>query len=149
MTTQVLPPGWSLQPFELELAVVETASIVKAPVHRDNSVLHIEGPLHHSSVARLASRAAFASAVKGPNKSIQTTQNALEIAAGGGSRKITSHALHGLHPYKGKFYPQLARSLLNVCGVERGGLIIDPLRRLWNFGLRSKPPRDPCFGCRC
>ena len=126
MTTQVLPPRWSLQSFELELAVAETASIVKAPVHRDDSVLHIEGFLHHSSMARLASRAAFASAIKRFNKSIQTTQNALEIAAGGGSRKITSHALHGLHPYKGKFYPQLARSLLNVCGVERGGLIIDP-----------------------
>lgn len=69
---------------------------------------------------------AFASAVEGPYKRIQTTQNALEIAVGGGSRKVTSHALHGLHPYKGKFYPQLARSLLNVCGVERGGLIIDP-----------------------
>ena len=69
---------------------------------------------------------AFASAVEGPYKRIQTTQNALEIAAGGGSRKVTSHALHGLHPYKGKFYPQLARSLLNVCGVERGGLVIDP-----------------------
>ena len=122
----MLPPQWSLQPFERDLAAAEVASIVKSPVLQKDSGLIIERPLHHSSVARLARRMAFASAVGGPNKKIQTTQNALEIAAGGGSRKVTSHALHGLHPYKGKFYPQLARSLLNVCGVERGGLIVDP-----------------------
>ena len=126
MTTRVLPPKWTLQPFELELAAAEVESIVKTPVERDEAGLFIKQALHHSSLARLARRMAFASGVKGSKGIIQTSQNALEISAGGGSRKVTSHALHGLHPYKGKFYPQLARSLLNVCGVERGGLIIDP-----------------------
>ena len=126
MTTRVLSPKWTLQPFELELAAAEVERIVKTPVERDEAGLFIDQALHHSSLARLARRMAFASGVKGSKGIIQTTQNALEISAGGGSRKVTSHALHGLHPYKGKFYPQLARSLLNVCGVERGGLIIDP-----------------------
>ena len=126
MTTRVLPPEWSLQPFELELAAAEAESIAGSPVSRKGNELSFPTQLHHSSINRLARRVAFARAIEGSNGIVQTTQNALEVAAGGGSRKVTSHAMHGLHPYKGKFYPQLARSLLNVCGVERGGLIVDP-----------------------
>ena len=29
-------------------------------------------------------------------------------------------------PYKGKFYPQLARALLNICQVPTGGRVLDP-----------------------
>ena len=42
------------------------------------------------------------------------------------TRKDPKYATHGLHPYKGKFYPQLAKSLLNVSGVECGSRVLDP-----------------------
>lgn len=42
------------------------------------------------------------------------------------TRKDPKYATHGLHPFKGKFYPQLAKSLLNISGAPIGGTLLDP-----------------------
>lgn len=42
------------------------------------------------------------------------------------SRKDPKYVTHGLHPYKGKFYPQLAKGLINLCGLNNGAQILDP-----------------------
>lgn len=42
------------------------------------------------------------------------------------TRKDPKYATHGIHPYKGKFYPQLAKSLLNASGVDIGSIVLDP-----------------------
>lgn len=42
------------------------------------------------------------------------------------ARKDPKYVTHGLHPYKGKFYPQLAKALINISGVEPGDSILDP-----------------------
>jgi len=34
---------------------------------------------------------------------------------------------HDLHEYRGKFFPQLVRSLLNISGVSEDALVIDPM----------------------
>lgn len=39
----------------------------------------------------------------------------------------TGYATHGLFPYRGKFHPQLIKALLNVIGIKRGEVIIDPM----------------------
>lgn len=41
------------------------------------------------------------------------------------ARKDPKYVTHGIHPYKGKFYPQLAKSLLNLSGVTEGK-VLDP-----------------------
>lgn len=43
-----------------------------------------------------------------------------------GARKDPKYITHGLHAYKGKFYPQLAKSLLNISGVKQGSTVLDP-----------------------
>lgn len=86
----------------------------------------IQGSVSAEHVQDLAKRLSFARSIEDGSDSVLTVQAQLELSAGGGTRKVTSHALHGLHPYKGKFYPQLARSLLNVCGVPAGGIVVDP-----------------------
>lgn len=43
-----------------------------------------------------------------------------------GRRKEPKYVTHGIHPYKGKFYPQLAKSLINISGIEIGARIFDP-----------------------
>lgn len=43
-----------------------------------------------------------------------------------GRRKDPKYATHGLHPYKGKFYPQLAKALINISGVPTTACILDP-----------------------
>lgn len=42
-------------------------------------------------------------------------------------RFSTGYATHGLFPYRGKFHPQLVRSLLNIMGIKEGDTILDPM----------------------
>lgn len=41
-------------------------------------------------------------------------------------RQNTRYSVHGLHEYKGKFNPQVVRSLFNIYGVKSGDKILDP-----------------------
>lgn len=73
-------------------------------------------------------RAAFVHGVRsedGPTRS--THQQRAESPAVGSRKKHSTYFAHGIHRYKGKFYPQLAKSLLNLSGVEPGrSLVLDP-----------------------
>lgn len=42
------------------------------------------------------------------------------------ARKDPKYFTHGLHPYKGKFYPQLAKGLMNLCALPPGASVFDP-----------------------
>lgn len=126
MTAIIHPPDWSLQPFEEELASAEVQSLVGPGDRRNDGAIVLRQVLTGEARRRLVQRLSFASRIENDRKSWTTLQASLELAAGGGTRKVTSHALHGLHPYKGKFYPQLARALMNVCEVPEGGLVLDP-----------------------
>ena len=42
------------------------------------------------------------------------------------SRKDPKYVTHGLHAYKGKFYPQLAKGLMNILGTRNGAIVLDP-----------------------
>jgi len=42
------------------------------------------------------------------------------------SRKDPKYVTHGLHSYKGKFYPQLGKGLINLCNIENDSRILDP-----------------------
>jgi len=39
----------------------------------------------------------------------------------------SSYASHGLFPYKGKFHPQMVRALINIAGVQKGDVVLDPM----------------------
>ena len=39
----------------------------------------------------------------------------------------TGYATHGLFPYRGKFHPQLIKVLLNIIGIRKGEVILDPM----------------------
>lgn len=42
------------------------------------------------------------------------------------NRRCLRYGSHGLHEYRGKFFPQLVRSFVNISGVPRGGVVGDP-----------------------
>jgi len=42
------------------------------------------------------------------------------------ARKDPKYVTHGLHPYKGKFYPQLAKALMNLCALQSRAVVFDP-----------------------
>lgn len=39
----------------------------------------------------------------------------------------TGYATHGLFPYRGKFHPQMIKALINIMGLKRGDLLLDPM----------------------
>lgn len=39
----------------------------------------------------------------------------------------TGYATHALFPYRGKFHPQLIKGLINIIGIRKGDVIIDPM----------------------
>lgn len=39
----------------------------------------------------------------------------------------TGYATHSLFPYKGKFHPQMIRTLLNMIGLKPGSVVLDPM----------------------
>jgi len=51
-------------------------------------------------------------------------ENGFSIQAS--ARKDPKYVTHGLHAYKGKFYPQLAKGLINLVNLSPGRKILDP-----------------------
>ena len=43
-----------------------------------------------------------------------------------GKRQNTRYATHGLHEYKGKYNPQIVRTIINYFGLEPGDKVLDP-----------------------
>jgi DNA modification methylase len=42
------------------------------------------------------------------------------------NRRCLRYGTHGLHEYRGKFFPQLVRSFINIANVPVGGMVADP-----------------------
>ncbi len=43
------------------------------------------------------------------------------------NRRCLRYGTHGIHEYRGKFFPQLAAALINISGLGSGHLILDPM----------------------
>lgn len=43
------------------------------------------------------------------------------------NRRVLRYGPHGAHEYRGKFFPQLVRALLNIAAVKRGDVVLDPM----------------------
>ena len=77
--------------------------------------------------SRLANRLTYVSRIDGERGLSETQQSCLEMTARKGkARQATRYSVHGLHEYKGKFNPQVARAMLNVLGVMPGQRVLDP-----------------------
>ena len=42
-------------------------------------------------------------------------------------RRCLRYATHGLHEYRGKFFPQLVRALINISRTPEDGIVLDPM----------------------
>ncbi|WP_051968680.1 DNA methyltransferase [Sinorhizobium meliloti] len=62
-------------------------------------------------------------------------------------RKDPKYATHGIHPYKGKFYPQLAKSLMNIAQLQVGGKLLDPFCGSGTVLLEGLLNGYAAFGC--
>jgi len=124
-----------LQPFERELAMRELKALLNPgdKIHEEFGYW-----LAHTSVSDEVLRSKLTywqrigrTSLKLPlQKALELTQNGEEAANQQASlhrARRLRYGPHGLHEYRGKFFPQLVRSLINMSGVPEGSLILDPM----------------------
>jgi len=130
-------PTYRPFPYERLLAIQELAAVTGREATRrgDALTLSVRQPLPTECLQRLA----FTSWIEAPDGAFPTHAHLLErsilhlrngsppwLGRGASSRKESTYLTHGLHRYKGKFYPQLCRSLINIAGVKPENLVLDP-----------------------
>jgi len=120
-------PGYRLQPYEEELRKAEILALLGRSKNTRGSLICSV----HSSKRRNARRLAFTSEFSIDEGGLERTWQAM-LENGdmpqdrAEARKDPKYVTHGIHPYKGKFYPQLAKALLNCSGLRPGGMVLDP-----------------------
>lgn len=73
-----------------------------------------------------AERLTYFSHVGEGDRATPTVQARLEEEARRGRlRQATRYSVHGLHEYKGKFNPQVAKAILNIFGIGRDSRVLD------------------------
>jgi DNA modification methylase len=127
-TVTLQPPTYKLQPYEDELRRGEVETLLG---NSDMATTELSATVDPSRL-RLIRRLAFSANAQTVQGGFEKTWQArLENgdsreAARSGRKKDPKYVTHGIHPYKGKFYPQLAKALMNRCGAEPGQIVLDP-----------------------
>lgn len=111
-------------PYERELARRECTKLLSGTqLNETIEGYEVVGTIDHDAVKRLTY---FSGLVNGQSFT-HTVQDRLEANSRiGKNRQATRYSVHGLHEYKGKFNPQVAKSLLNIFGVQPGDNVLDP-----------------------
>ena len=123
-----------LQPFEKVLALRE----LRALLGRGGSLKEAHGYFvakTEISEELLRGRVTYWQRI-GRAELVPTLQKAIEFTQNG-SGELSGDSLHnarrlrygphGIHEYRGKFFPQLVRSLINISGVGESGIVLDPM----------------------
>lgn len=116
--------GYKYYPYEKELALREIKSLLQPDrVQVTDDGVHVYRP----KTPEQADRLAYFSTVSHVASAVPTRQALFERVNGGGpNRQSTRYSVHGLHDYKGKFNPQIVKSMLNIFGAQPGQLALDP-----------------------
>ena len=120
------PPPYRLWPYEKELRRREIMDLLHVkPSEQADGTLLAKLDCYDIDKAR---RLTFTHWVDGGpgNPRWQTWQQLLENGEAKSARKDPKYLTHGIHAYKGKFYPQLAKSLLNLADLTQGSKVLDP-----------------------
>jgi len=117
---------YRLWPYEdtLRMREIEKLAATNA-VTKDNHLAVSVDCRHYAPLRRLAFSHSIKEEQGAPEKTWQAIlENGIGLSEA--SRKDPKYVTHGLHQYKGKFYPQLAKSLINLAGLQDGARILDP-----------------------
>lgn len=121
------PPPYRLWPYESLLRKREIETVIGHPVASSQEPIRAQINL---AQRQSANKLVFThQLLAGKEKDRAPTWQAIlenGMAANPGARKDPKYVTHGIHPYKGKFYPQLAKGLINQLGLSSGGTILDP-----------------------
>lgn len=138
-----------IQPFERQLAFAELRALSKGkvlPVNGDEATASMF-QISEGDPQRLRHALAYWHSIgTGEGLTAQLRGEATSIIARNGlaidelekvvrslvpsrlpNKRCLRYGTHGLHEYRGKFFPQLVRALINIAQVPEGGLIVDPM----------------------
>lgn len=115
---------YSYYPYEKDLALREAnALICPKAIKQVKNGLMLDNPANPKAAKRLV----YFSEVIVNKVGYETVQATLENTNQTKlSRQSTRYSAHGLHEYKGKFNPQIAKAILNILGKKVGANILDP-----------------------
>ena len=139
-----------IQPFERELAIRELTALsgcTPLPVENPSASACNYLVRTEQSIDHLASRLTYWESIRdfesNPDQEVLTEQTLVEAASLSDRRRIVRsidtsavvlpnrrrlrYGSHGIHEYRGKFFPQLVRSLLNIAAINPGSLVLDPM----------------------
>ena len=139
-----------IQPFERTLALAELGALAQAepmPVDHSTSqpLLFSVSPVVRASL--LARQLAYWEVIEADNQCLTTQvlrERTVNVVRNGvptkeipkllrskqiplPNRRCLRYGTHGIHEYRGKFFPQLVRSLINVANVPKHGVVADPM----------------------
>nr|WP_295462396.1 DNA methyltransferase [Mesorhizobium sp.] len=146
----LIPPAYRMWDYEVSLRKLEIERLTGAQdgTQDYNGPIQITAtPSQLSAIRGLSFSKEFI--VSGSNPVAQPTwQKVLENGdAEAARRKDPKYVTHGLHPYKGKFYPQLAKALINISGAGPGARILDPFCGSGTVLLEGMLNGYAAFGC--
>ena len=140
-----------IQPFERKLALQQIRSLTKSsivPIDGDDTTALTFAITTTCDTAQLRDALAYWQFVGDDTDglTLQIRSEATSIVARNGvsthqlaqavrlwvpfslpKKRCLRYGTHGLHEYRGKFFPQLVRALLNIADVPKGGLVLDPM----------------------
>lgn len=142
------PPRYRLWPYEKELRSREIEALVgvRPTKEVEGSAELVMDPYSVPETRTLTFTHGVARGVTAPEP---TWQAILEnsLVARSGSRKDPKYVTHGLHRYKGKFYPQLAKALMNLAGLPPASRVLDPFCGSGTTLLEGFLNGHLAFGC--
>lgn len=118
---------YKLLPYEKKLGIREVISLLNPEeiIEREDC-LSISGDIPIDKIKRLTyfERAEYEDVTVFTNQFL--IEQSYRESFNSGNRQITRYSVHGLHEYKGKFNPQVVRTLINLFNIEEGQKILDP-----------------------
>lgn len=147
LTCQMKP---FIQPFERELALAEMRALTGGPVEpldgdEDSASVFSVSMVDEAETLRGA-LAYWCSVGEGPNSVTAQLRSEATLASGRGrggkqsqldvvnlsapklpKRRCLRYGTHGLHEYRGKFFPQLVRALMNIARLPADATVLDPM----------------------
>ncbi|MFB5269390.1 DNA methyltransferase [Paenibacillus enshidis] len=115
-------------PYEKEMAIKEVEALLNPQeIYSENDTLNIELD-ETDSLREKIKKLTYFSKVESDSETIIPSQARVEQTIGNStnSRQATRYSAHGIHEYKGKFNPQVVKSLLNIFNVNENCNVIDP-----------------------
>lgn len=129
ISVQITPPAYRMWDYEALLRMREIEVLTEQQGLDPNSDETVQLSLSQPAIWNLRRMTFAKEIIVGKDSGVvqPTWQKVLENGdVNPSKRKDPKYATHGLHPYKGKFYPQFAKSLIIMSGAPLGSKLLDP-----------------------